>query len=73
MPQGKPAGVACVQLLPDLRCALFGKPERPAFCASLRPNDDMCGRDREDAFAKLGVLERATAPDLGIRVKRDRE
>ena len=32
MPQGKPAGVACVQLLPDFRCALFGKPERLLNC-----------------------------------------
>jgi Fe-S-cluster containining protein len=63
MPQGKPAGVACVQLLPDLRCALFGKPERPAFCASLRPSDDMCGKSREEALARLGAMERATAPD----------
>lgn len=63
MPQGKPAGVPCVQLLPDLRCALFGKAERPAFCASLRPSDDMCGRDRDDALARLGAMERATAPD----------
>ncbi|MFY8177903.1 MAG: YkgJ family cysteine cluster protein, partial [Limnohabitans sp.] len=25
MPQGKPAGVPCVQLLPDMRCAVFGQ------------------------------------------------
>jgi len=62
MPHGKPAGVACVQLLPDLRCALFGKPERPAFCVSLRPSEDMCGATREDALARLGAMERATAP-----------
>ncbi len=62
MPWGKPAGVPCVQLLPDLRCALFGKPERPAFCASLRPTAEMCGRDREEALAGLGALERATRP-----------
>lgn len=62
MPWGKPAGVPCVQLLPDLRCGLFGKPERPGFCASLRPNDDMCGRDREDALTRLAAMERATTP-----------
>jgi Fe-S-cluster containining protein len=38
MPQGKPAGVACVQLDEHLGCKLFGKPERPAFCSSLRPS-----------------------------------
>ncbi len=62
MPHGKPAGVPCVQLLPDLRCALFGKPERPAFCASLRPTQEMCGRERDEALAGLAALERATAP-----------
>jgi hypothetical protein len=62
MPQGKPAGIPCVQLLPDLRCALFGRPERPAVCASLRPQPAMCGATREEALAILGTLERATAP-----------
>jgi Fe-S-cluster containining protein len=27
MPHGKPAGVRCVQLTNDDRCAIFGKPE----------------------------------------------
>jgi hypothetical protein len=62
MPHGKPAGIPCVQLLPDLRCALFGRPERPAFCASLRPAEDMCGHDRADALARLLHLETATRP-----------
>lgn len=62
MPHGKPAGIPCVQLLPDYRCALFGKPERPAFCASLRPHESMCGADREEALAGLNALELATAP-----------
>lgn len=62
MPQGKPAGVPCVQLDADLRCRLFGKPERPAFCASLRPSMEMCGNDRAQALAFLGHLETATAP-----------
>lgn len=63
MPNGKPAGVACVQLDAQLRCKLFGKPERPAFCASLRPTQDMCGVSRVDALALLGALEHATLPD----------
>lgn len=62
MPQGKPAGVPCVQLLPDLRCALFGRPERPTFCASLRPTQEMCGASQEEALAGLGKLENLTAP-----------
>ncbi len=62
MPAGKPAGVRCVQLLPDARCALFGRPERPAFCVSLRPVEDMCGSTREEALATLGAMELATLP-----------
>ena len=62
MPHGKPAGIPCVQLLPDCRCALFGKPERPAVCASLRPTEEMCGTTREEALAYLTRLEQATRP-----------
>lgn len=62
MPHGKPAGMPCVQLLPDMRCAIFGRPERPAFCASLRPAQEMCGATREAAFEYLDALESATDP-----------
>ena len=62
MPFGKPAGVPCVQLTPDLRCAIFGQPERPAVCASLRPSQAMCGASREEAMATLAWLETLTNP-----------
>jgi len=62
MPHGKPAGIPCVQLDDRLRCGLFGRPERPAFCASLRPEAAMCGSDREGALTWLAALERATLP-----------
>jgi hypothetical protein len=47
-------------LLPDYRCALFGQPERPAFCVSLRPMESMCGTARDEALAYLSALETAT-------------
>ncbi|WP_408951922.1 YkgJ family cysteine cluster protein [Lysobacter sp. Hz 25] len=62
MPHGKPAGIPCVQLDDELRCRLFGKPERPAFCGSLQPAQEMCGTSRSDAFATLSALEIATRP-----------
>lgn len=62
MPHGKPAGVPCVQLDDDYRCRLFGQPERPAFCASLRPSPSMCGASRDQALATLMQLELATRP-----------
>ena len=61
MPQGKPAGVRCVQLLPDNRCAIFGQPERPAFCGGLQPSLEMCGPGREYAIRWLADLERQTS------------
>jgi len=60
MPEGKPAGVRCVQLTADLRCAIFGQPERPAVCASLRPSAEMCGGSAAEAHEYLSVLERLT-------------
>lgn len=62
MPQGKPAGERCVQLSADNRCMIFGLPERPAVCASLRPTEEMCGSTNAEALATLTVLELATAP-----------
>ncbi len=62
MPQGKPAGVPCVQLDADLRCMIFGRPERPAVCARLRPQAAMCGASRGEAMAYLTALEAATRP-----------
>lgn len=62
MPQGKPAGMPCVQLDDAGRCRLFGRPERPAFCGGLQPAADMCGTDREQALRLPGALERATRP-----------
>ena len=63
MPEGKPAGVRCVQLTPDNRCRLFGRPDRPHFCSSLRPDEDMCGRDSAEAVRILTELEMKTRPN----------
>jgi len=63
MPQGKPAGVPCVQLDAHHACRLFGHPERPAVCSSLQPTVDMCGDTREHALTWLTSLETSTIPD----------
>lgn len=62
MPNGKPAGVRCAQLDEQNRCRVFGRPERPTFCAGLQPSVEMCSDSREQAIAWLTQLERATAP-----------
>jgi len=70
MPLGKPAGVRCVQLLADFRCAIFGQPERPAVCLSLRPQLDICGVERVEALRLLAAMEIATAPDSAFTAAR---
>ncbi len=62
MPHGKPAGVPCVQLADDGRCLIFGQPERPAVCGSLKPHPDMCGDSRDGALRMLTLLEASTSP-----------
>jgi len=62
MPHGKPAGVRCVQLGADDRCLIFGRPDRPAVCRSLRPSDEMCGDNREHAIEWLDRMEASTSP-----------
>jgi hypothetical protein len=61
MPDGKPAGVRCVQLDEHDGCRIFGHPDRPAVCASLQASSEMCGSSREQAMFFLSELERLTA------------
>ena len=61
MPNGKPAGVPCAHLLDDMRCELFGRPERPALCARFQPDTEVCGSSRENAIWLISELEAATS------------
>jgi len=65
MPDGKPAGVRCVQLTEDNRCLIFGKPQRPAVCINLRPSEEMCGCNSQEAMERLARLEFLTLPSPG--------
>ena len=56
MPSGKPAGVRCVQLTDDLKCAIFTDPARPEVCNGFKPELLFCGNSVEEArtvFEKL--------------------
>ncbi|RXZ33780.1 YkgJ family cysteine cluster protein [Oxalobacteraceae bacterium CAVE-383] len=66
MPGGKPAGVRCIQLAADNRCLIFGRPERPSFCAGLQASREMCGETREAAMIWLTALELATRPGQSV-------
>ncbi len=62
LPDGKPAGMRCVQLTGDNRCSIFGRADRPAVCSSLRPGAEMCGNSDAEALERLTLLELATRP-----------
>ena len=64
MALGKPAGVRCVQLTDDSRCAIFDHPKRPACCAGLQASLEMCGNTRAEALVYLDWLEEATRPEV---------
>ena len=62
MPNGKKAGERCVHLDAQNRCGIFGKPERPQFCADLRAEPSMCGARDDEAMAILSQWEQLTEP-----------
>jgi uncharacterized protein len=62
MPNGKPAGVPCIQLDEELRCRIFDQPERPAVCGGLKPGAEMCGDHSEHALHWLARMEDLTRP-----------
>jgi hypothetical protein len=59
---GKPAGERCKHLTAEQRCELFGKPERPGVCTSLRPQLEMCGDSAAQAMETLIRWESLTRP-----------
>lgn len=60
MPNGKPAGVRCIALTEQNKCKLFGKPDRPKVCISLKPSNEMCGDSQIEALKYLDMLEELT-------------
>jgi len=63
MPEGKPAGIRCVQLSDENLCMIYHSPERPAVCVRLKPSAEICGDSRDEALRLLGQMEEETAPD----------
>ena len=62
MPEGKPAGVRCIQLDVMNACMLFGLSSRPAVCLGFTAERDMCSNGPVEALRWLTVLEQATKP-----------
>lgn len=61
MPDGKPAGIRCVQLDDSNRCRLFGQPERPAVCLAFSADYELCGETDQQALERITLLEHCTA------------
>jgi len=70
MPNGKAAGVACIQLLDDYRCAIFGDPSRPKVCSDFSAEEYACGSNREEAITILAFMEGDTTPTNTSSLKR---
>jgi hypothetical protein len=57
MPNGKPAGVPCVQLADDLSCKIFNSPERPKVCGGFKAEELICGNSPMEAYQIIASLE----------------
>lgn len=56
MPNGKPAGMPCINLTTDFRCSIFNHPGRPKVCSSFKAEVEFCGESRQEALAILTDL-----------------
>ncbi len=60
MPNGKPAGVRCIQLDDNNLCKLFGDSTRPKVCLQFKPDHAVCGDTNEQALKIITDLESRT-------------
>lgn len=58
MPNGKPAGIACIHLDEDFNCKIFNSPLRPKVCSDFKAELIICGDSREFALKTLSDLEK---------------
>jgi uncharacterized protein len=56
MVEGKPAGVRCIHLLKDFKCAIYNDPSKPKVCSDFKAETAFCGSDREEAMRILFSL-----------------
>ncbi|WP_189515935.1 YkgJ family cysteine cluster protein [Kushneria pakistanensis] len=62
MPQGKPAGIRCIQLDDNNLCRLFGDPRRPKVCHTFHFDRELCGQTRGEALHNIAYLEAGSTP-----------
>lgn len=60
MPNGKPAGVRCMNLLENNLCSLYNTEAYPPVCRNFKFDPEFCGETNEEAFERLAELENLT-------------
>ena len=61
MPEGKPAGVMCVNLDPTTYlCRIWGSDLYPEACRQFRAETRVCGNSRDEALELILLLEEET-------------
>lgn len=61
MPDGKPAGVVCINLdLENYQCKIWGTDQYPPLCRDFRPDILVCGESRQEAIQLITHLELTT-------------
>jgi uncharacterized protein len=53
---GKPAGVRCINLLDNYKCAIYNSPGKPQVCTDFKAEKEFCGSTQEEAMEILGSL-----------------
>ncbi|MDP4207534.1 MAG: YkgJ family cysteine cluster protein [Bacteroidota bacterium] len=66
MPNGKPAGVRCIHLDDELKCAIFESSDRPRVCSGFKAEMLICGTHRNDAILTLSQLEGIVIDPAGV-------
>lgn len=61
MPNGKPAGVRCVNLDNSNNCIIHNSELYPSICRSFSADIEMCGTTNEHAYKYIEELEVYTA------------
>ncbi|MGQ1947227.1 YkgJ family cysteine cluster protein [Geofilum sp. OHC36d9] len=64
MPNGKPAGIPCIHLTEDYKCAIFHSHDRPAVCHGFKAEKLICGNTREEAINIITRLEQGSFEDF---------
>jgi len=58
MPDGKAAGIRCIQLDKQNNCKIFAQSSRPKVCSIFQASEEFCGDSNEIALQRLTLLEK---------------